>query len=131
VVAGSLQLKGVLKPAWFYPSKKSLSWLSNNDENLEDIKIFHSAEYKQASLAQRLADTKSNYYKGIYAAHDEMGDWPPMLVFCLPIIAWANIITAGLLLVVSDKESFKRVGLFRSAPTRNFDHLPQLEITII
>jgi len=132
VLAGSLKLKCVLRQAWFNPSDTSILWVHKDDETSGAIEAHCWDDFRRSRSKQPEHDESTDQDKRFKGYHDETGDWPPMQVFCLPIISvHDDTVWAGLLLVKSEKETFKRVGFFENAPKEYFDHLPQHEITII
>lgn len=62
--------------------------------------------------------------------YDVSGDWPPASVYCLPVMALREKVI-GLLLAPAASGIFKRVGSFENAERDDFDHLQQVEVTII
>ena len=48
------------------------------------------------------------------------GDWPPALVWCLPIIVREEELL-GLLLTLAESGTFKRLGSFKEARSDDFD----------
>jgi hypothetical protein len=131
VLAGSLKLKGVLRQGWFNPSKKHILWTDEDDDMSRAIDAFCLAEYRQGSSKEAEDNESTDQDLRFDAFHDESGNWPSMQVFCLPIWVVEKTISFGLLLVKSERETFKRIGSFENAPRTNFDHLLQREITII
>jgi hypothetical protein len=131
VLAGSLKLKGVLRQAWFNPSEKHILWADEDDDISRAIDAFSLAESSQGSSRQAEDNESTDQDSGFEAFYDESGNWPSMQVFCLPIWACEKTISMGLLLVQSEKETFKRIGSFDNAPRTDFDHLSRREITII
>jgi hypothetical protein len=114
VLAGSLKLKGLLRQAWFNPSEKHILWANEDDDISGAINAFCLAESRQGSSKQVEDNPSTDQESGFEAFHDESGNWPPMQVFCLPIWALEKAIWMGLLLVKSEKETFKCVGSFQN-----------------
>ncbi|RDL39593.1 uncharacterized protein BP5553_03933 [Venustampulla echinocandica] len=130
VLAGSLTLRGVLRQAWFNPSNNNILWLGEDDEILRTAEALCLAKSRQGSSKEAQDNEWADEDTGVKAYHDEAGDWPPILVFCLPISVHDETVSMGLLLATSEKEAFRRVGSFENAHRKDFDHLPQRDITI-
>lgn len=132
VLGASLKIKAVLRQAWLIPSKKNVIWLAGNNPSLAAAETLHLASFRQDNSK----DTHSMKYprKGfsyiMEGEYDVSGDWPPALVFTLPIIT-SEFGVFGLLLAPADNSTFKRVGWFNEGKTADFDHLQQIEITVI
>jgi hypothetical protein len=131
VLAGSLTLRGILGQAWFKPSNKNILWLGEDGEILRPAEALDLAESRQGNSKKAEDNEWVDKEREIRAYHDEAGDWPPMLVFCLPILVVEERVLMGLLLATFGKEAFKRAGSFEHAHRKDFDHLPRCEITII
>jgi hypothetical protein len=116
------------------PAQKKTLWVNEDDGIPGAIEAPCLDESRQSSSKQAEDYKSADQDWKVHASHDKGGDWPPMQVFCLLILAYvseAKNILMGLLLVKFKKETSKRVGSFGNALKGDFDHLPQREITLI
>lgn len=121
----------MLRQGWFNPSGKHILWADEDDDMSRAIDACCLAQSRQGSSKEAEDNESTDQDSRFKAFHDESGNWPSMQVFCLPIWTFEKTISIGLLLLKSEKETFKRIGSFENVPRTNFDHLSQREITII
>lgn len=125
VLAGSLKLQGVLRQAWLKPTSKDLLWLAEDDGSLA------AAESVQDTQRQAEQPWDKDWSPTARGYHDEAGEWPPILVFCLPVSSGEETIARGLLLIAAKDDMLRRIGSFEGVNRRDFDQYPQCEIIII
>lgn len=135
VLAASLKIKAVLRQAWLIPSTKNVLWLAENNPSLAAAEALHMANFRRDHPeSAQITKFAHGVYEGVTEGqYDVSGDLPPGLVFCLPVITWESEVL-GLLLASADcgtGGTFKRVGSLDWARTDDFDHLQQVEITIV
>ncbi|MCJ1365043.1 hypothetical protein MMC16_004162 [Acarospora aff. strigata] len=130
---GVLRVRGVLRRAWLRSEWRDVLWLDGEDESLDAAEALLLRGFEQGDMKQLQNDASSDgdVRSNVKGGLDEGGEWPPMLVFCLPIAVNSGNISMGLLLANSGKDLFKRVGSFEDALTKDFDHHPQCEIAIV
>jgi hypothetical protein len=132
ITSASLRIKAVLRQAWFIPSTRNVLWLAENDPTLAAAETQHLANFRR-DCPEDAHDFRYAFGDNtgmIVGQYDVWGDFPPALVFCLPIMGWEETLM-GLLLTPADIGTFKRVGLFEAARRNDFEHLQQVEITIV
>ena len=131
VVAASLKIKAVLRQAWLIPSTENVLWLAEDNPSLAAAETLHLANLRRDNpdYAHDL-QYASEGVSGMKGKYDVSGDWPPALVFCLPVITWGSKVL-GLLIAPADCGTFRRVGSFDWGEAADFDHLQQVEITIV
>jgi hypothetical protein len=105
VLAGSLKIRGVLRQAWWNPVGKSIFWVDENDETPGAIQEALFRADSRRSSSKQAEDDESVPYYSFRAQHDESGDWPPMQVFFIPILAHEKTVSMGLLLIKSEKKN--------------------------
>ncbi|ERF69010.1 hypothetical protein EPUS_06697 [Endocarpon pusillum Z07020] len=131
VVAASLKIKAVLRQAWLIPSREAVLWLAEDNPSLAAAETLHLANFRQDN-PEHAHDLQyaSEGVSGMEGKYDVSGDWPPALVFCLPVLTWGSKIH-GLLLAPADRGTFRRVGSFDWGEAAGFDHLQRVEIMIV
>ncbi|KAH8805109.1 heterokaryon incompatibility protein-domain-containing protein [Xylogone sp. PMI_703] len=131
ITAASLKIKAVLRQAWFNPAIETWNvlWLAEDDKTLGAAEALHLANLRQDNPED--ANIEKCYAYTFTGQYDVSGGWGAILVSCLPIAAFEERISIGLLLVQTDGGTFRRIGSFRNARRNDFGHLQENIITII
>lgn len=126
--AASLKIRVVLRKAWFLPSTRNILWLAEEDPTLAAAEIQHLAGSRRDN--PDVAHDLEYDWGDFEGQYDVSGDWPPAVVYCLPVVASREMVT-GLLLAPDGSRTFKRVGSFTHARRDDFDDLQQVEVIIV